>query len=128
MYYSHAIFFLHNTVHPNITEPPENATVIELGTATFSCQASGLPIPNITWWRTSDSGDAVRIFPDNETVVESMRKYMIVETIMPDERILQSVLTVFNAIPADSGIYICAASNPSLVPDQAQAFLTVLGT
>jgi len=37
------------TVPPRLTRKPSNQTVIETGTVTFYCNATGNPVPKITW-------------------------------------------------------------------------------
>ena len=112
-----AIFLL--TVEPEITDSPDNVTLVEGNDAVFTCVATARPRPSITWWVVQDGGTSTMITSD-------AMKYNITQ--MPSgERVLHSRLEVFGAIPSDAGTYICMANNPTNIPAMAQAQLTVLG-
>ena len=107
------------TVEPEITDSPDNVTLVEGSDAVITCVATARPRPSITWWVVQDGGSPTMITSD-------ATKYSIAE--MPSgERVLQSMLEVFDAIPSDAGTYICIANNPTNIPAMAQAVLTVLG-
>ena len=93
--------------------------MVEGNDAVFTCVATARPRPSITWWVVQDGGSPTIITSD-------ATKYSITE--MPSgERVLQSMLEVFDAIPSDVGTYMCIANNPTNIPAMAQAVLTVLG-
>ena len=78
-------------------------------TASLTCNAEGFPLPSIVWMKQTTSGESeisasdvnVQIIPHNGS----------------------SQLIVKNTSTADSGYYICKASN--YVSDTARAFLGV---
>ena len=111
--------FLFSLVAANITEMPVNQTVTSPDDATFSCTASGLPRPNITW--TS---------PDSVTLVSGVNDTTITEDDSGGERSLVSTLYIINASPSSSGEYTCNADNTVGRGDtliMATASLTVYG-
>ena len=99
-------------VAPTILEPPENLTVVRPQSATFLCNASARPRPQITWWRMGNL-----LMEQSEMIDIS---YNIFE-----ESIL-STLTIIMANPSHAGGYVCMATNTA---GQATAFaeLTVHG-
>ena len=106
-------------VEPEITDSPDNMTLVEGNDAVFTCVATARPRPTITWWVVQNGGSPTMI-------TSNTTKYGIAE--MPSgERVLHSMLEVFGAIPSDAGTYICVANNPTNIPAMAQAVLTVLG-
>jgi len=107
------------TVEPEITDSPDNVTLVEGSGAVFTCVATARPRPSITWWVVQDGGSPTMITSDST-------KYSIAE-MLSGERVLHSMLEVFGTIPSDAGTYICIANNPTNIPAMAQAVLTVLG-
>ena len=81
--------------------PPENLTVVQPEDATFFCEATARPGPNITWWRV-EGGDPV--------LLNNGIDYTIVEG-ATGERIRNSTLTVVGTEPSDALDYFCRASN-----------------
>ena len=58
------------SVAPGLITTPENQTVIESGTATFHCNATGNPAPKITWIKDG------MILEEGETLsIESNRNH-----------------------------------------------------
>ena len=78
---------------------------------TFSCEATGEPVPTISWYF-----DIVRI---NDT-----NKYNITELV--NGSIVTSVLTIQNVLSCDVGTYICEANN-IIGGNRKSAVLTVQG-
>ena len=77
----------------------ESQTLNEGDTAFFTCQATGTPIPKVSWYFNGAPVDK------NNTI-----KYMISD--MSLNPITKSgTLTVVNILPADNGTYTCKATN-----------------
>ena len=100
-----------------ILTPPEDLTVVAPEDATFFCEATARPGPNITWWRRVEGGDPVLL---NDGI-----GYTILEG-ATGERIRNSTLTVVGTEPSDALDYICMASNMA-DEVEATAELTVHG-
>ncbi len=86
-------------------------------TATFNCNASGLPTPNITW--TSPGGTELVSGQNNIVIVNN-----------GEDRTVMSTLRIPNTSPSISGRYQCSASNGVVIPEavtNATADLTVHG-
>ena len=101
------------SVAPTILEPPENLTVVQPHSATFLCNATARPRPEITWWRM---GSQVMEQPG---VIEISRSTF-------GEREILSNLIIVMADPSDTGGYACNATNVA-GQDTAAAELTVHG-
>ena len=87
------------SVAANITQFSENVVVTSPGFATFSCRASGLPRPSITWSN-----------PNSATLVSGVNGVMITE--MDDgDRGIMSILSIISTRPSLAGEYTCTASN-----------------
>ena len=95
---------------------PENLTVVQPKDATFFCEATARPGPNITWWRVEE-GVPVQL--------DDGIDYTIVEG-ATGERIRNSTLTVVGTEPSDALDYFCRASNMA-GEVEATAELTVHG-
>ena len=83
------------TVPSYITDQPVDTISIFGNTASLQCQASGLPVPNITWLK----GLATLNNP-SVTVVSNVTDFT-----------RSSKLVFTNLSFADTGAYICRASN-----------------
>ena len=96
----HCIIFL---VLPTITTPPVTQTVV-LQNYSFSltCDASGVPTPDITWWRTWSNGSSTQLFAG---------QYVSIITSSVVARNTSSNLTIQSAQPSDAGNYTCTATN-----------------
>lgn len=79
-------------------------------TASFTCNSEGLPLPKIEWMKQTSLGE-------NEISASSVN-------VQINSRNGSSQLIVQNTSTADSGYYICKASND--VSDTARAFLGVV--
>ena len=100
-------------VAPTILEPPENLTVVQPHSATFLCNATARPRPEITWWRMGSQ------LMEQPGVIE-------ISTSTFGEREIVSNLTIIMADPSDAGGYACNATNAA-GQDTATAELTVHG-
>ncbi|CAN9508891.1 unnamed protein product [Ophioblennius macclurei] len=112
---------LQSTVPPP-TEPqppaliggPAPQTVSVGDTASFLCDVTGRPRPEITWEKQVPDGVERAVMRPNQ-----VRGNMVVTNI--------GLLVIYNAQPQDSGVYTCRAQNPS-GSVQASHPLTVLPT
>ena len=100
-------------VAPTILEPPENLTVVQPQSATFLCNATARPRPEITWWRMGSQ------LMEQPGVIE-------ISTSTFGEREIVSNLTIIMADPSDAGGYVCNATNAA-GQDTVAAELTVHG-
>ena len=85
----------------------------ETNPAIFSCQATGEPVPSISWY-----------FKGVMINVSDTSKYNISNTM--HETIVTSLLTISNAKSSDVGTYTCQAENIIGI-DQSSGILTVNG-
>lgn len=103
---------------PSKPEPPimvssPTQQIVKVGdTASFLCDVSGQPRPQITWEKRMPEGAERVIMRPNH-----VRRNMVVTNI--------GQLVIYNAQPHNSGIYTCTAENPS-GSVQANHLLTVL--
>ena len=93
----------------DVTDLLENET----NPAIFSCQATGEPIPSISWY-----------FKGVMINISDSSKYKIFNTTR--ETIVTSSLTIINAKSSDVGTYTCQAENIIGI-DQNSGILTVNG-
>ncbi len=101
-----------------ITTHPMNQTVVASSNVSFTCAASGLPRPTITWFFISNDGSimvSMRVDTDNFTITSVAGD---------DERQVMSTLTFYAVQPYLSGTYTCNVSN-EVDQDSAIATLTV---
>ena len=101
--------------------PPENLTVVQPQSATFLCNATARPRPQITWWRLFENGSFLDQLVPVDDAIE-------ITTDTSGEREILSNLTIVMADPADAqpGVYVCKATNEP-GQDTANAELTVHG-
>ena len=85
----------------------------ETNPVTFSCQATGEPVPTITWYF-----DGVMINVSNKS------KYNVTSLI--NDTMVTNIITIVNARLSDAGIYNCCAEN-SIDIDCSAGVLTVNG-
>ena len=97
----------------DISPEVANQTINEEDTALFTCQATGTPIPNISWYFNG--------VPVDET---NTMKYMISEMLL-NTIAKRSTLTVMNVEPSDIGTYTCEAANFASI-DTSSGVLTVI--
>ena len=93
----------------NVSDLLEN----ENNTVTFSCQATGQPVPTISWY-----------FNDVMVNVSDTSKYNISSSV--NETVVKSFLTITNAQSSDVGTYTCHAENIIGI-DRSSGILTVNG-
>ena len=93
----------------NVADILENET----NPVTFSCQATGEPIPNISWYF-------------NRIIINTSNtsKYNISNSI--NGNVITSVFTIVSAQSSDVGTYTCHAMN-IIGSDKSSAILTVHG-
>ena len=89
--------------------PPALSTLKGV-TASFTCNADGIPLPNIVWMKQTSSGESEISASSVNVQINSHNG--------------SSQLIVQNTSTADSGYYICKASNYG--SDTARAFLGVV--
>lgn len=86
---------------------PEVIYGYEGDSANFTCTATGIPTPNITWYR---NGKQV-----------SGRSYEIISVTA-----YSSQLTIKNVVHADHGYFECRATSLRMEPANARSFLGVI--
>ncbi|XP_068161780.1 WAP, Kazal, immunoglobulin, Kunitz and NTR domain-containing protein 2-like [Antennarius striatus] len=98
---------LHTTIPPPaepqppvVVSGPTHQTVNAGDTASFLCEVTGRPRPEITWEKQRPDGMERAVMMPNH-----VRGNMVVTNI--------GQLVIYNAHPNDSGIYTCTAKNPS---------------
>ena len=87
-----------------------NESQNEGGQASFTCQATGEPVPSISWYFN--------------TLLANGTKYTISETI--NTTTIRSTLTIMSVESSDVGTYTCNATNV-LSTDTSSGVLTVNG-
>jgi len=98
----------------DISPEIDNQTVHEGDAASFFCQTTGKPIPNLSWY-----------FNGAPIIKTIMTKYMITE--MPLNDIAKSsTLMIMNVTSSDIGTYSCKAAN-FRSSDTSTAVLTING-
>ena len=89
---------------------PRALSTLKGDTANFTCHAEGFPLPNIVWMKQTGLGESEISASSVNVQINSHNG--------------SSQLIVQNTSTADSGYYICKASN--YVSDTARAFLGVV--
>ncbi len=92
------LFLCPPSVGPEILEPPGNLTVVFPEDSVFTCRATGLPRPAITWWAGG-------------VLLTSGSKFNINTEPLVGDREVSSNLTVLGAAPNDATVYTCLAEN-----------------
>ena len=98
------------SVAPTILEPLENLTVVQPQSATFLCNATAQPRPQITWWRMG-----------NQLMTHASKIEISRDTL--GERETVSNLTIIMAGPSDAGGYVCLATNAAGQDDTTTEFI-----
>jgi len=106
------------TVHPEITEQPNNLTVTTPMMAQFRCNATGVPRPIIEWYYEYSTSV-------ENSLVDDTNNVMILEEPTGDRELLSTLILTTTTHPNNSGNYTCRAIN--IVDDYfSSAFLNVL--
>ena len=105
------LYLVISTITPEVMDQTED----EEGTASFTCQATGGPVPTISWYF---NGAPV----NNETDVD---KYDITDMEV-DTTTISSTLTIMSVESSDVGTYTCNATNV-VSSDTSSGVLTVNG-
>ena len=105
-------------VAPDITQSPVDVTITEESVAIFVCVATGLPRPEFTWF-FENSGNSTEIFNDST-------QYSVSSKDESDDRGITGTLMVLAAVPSDTGVYRCVATNDVAMTSQ-EATLSVHG-
>ena len=79
---------------------PTKVVVNQTQTASFTCEAFGIPVPNITWIRNSDGSPL-----SNATGITTITTSALSPTY------IFSILTFLNATKTDESSYTCVGSN-----------------
>ena len=85
----------------------------ETNPVTFSCQATGEPVPTIIWY-----------FASVMINVSNTSKYNVTSPI--NDTLITSLITIVNTQSSDAGIYTCEAKN-FLVTSRSSGILTING-
>ena len=107
--------FTNDAVVPSITFPPDGHTFYtnEFTPAVFQCTATGIPAPEISWYRNGTDAH----------VTLSEASVSMVATDGGDVYQVNRTLTLDNAMDSDSGNYTCVADNGNVVqPSVSQEF------
>ena len=106
-------------VHPEIVAEVINSVTNETNLDTFTCQATGEPVPNITWYFNGVVMD-----------VSDTSKYSI-ESRSINTTTTGNTLIVYNVTSSNVGTYTCNATNiigSDFIGDvQSSGILTVYG-
>ena len=100
---------------PTIYQEPQNQVTVQQSMATFTCSASGLPRPMMTWLRVVNG----------QTLTITQSQYSIVTTPVGTQN-QTSTLVVSNTTTNDTTTYICNATNVAGTSNTS-ATLTVQG-
>ena len=103
------------TVIPNIKQNVSNKTTNETQSVNFTCEATGKPVPNVSWYF-----NGVMI-----NVSDNSSKYMIMSRSL-NITTTENTLTVYNVTSSDVGTYSCSATN-ILGNDSTSGLLQVNG-
>ena len=101
-------------VAPGISPEVMDQTEDERDTASFTCQATGEPVPTISWYFNGDPVDEA-----------NMMKYTI-STVSLNSTTITNILTIMSVQSSDVGTYTCNAIN-AVSNDTSSGVLTVNG-
>jgi len=102
-----------------------NQTVVSPDAATLNCSATAKPRAEIQWMRDGMMlGNTIDDFTKVTILYDVQGDCTI--TSPPSECVLTSTLMLTDTIPANTGQYVCNASNPA-GSDMEAAWLTVQG-
>ena len=86
---------------PYIILPPVSQDVLQNTFISLLCNASGVPTPDITWWKTWSNGSSMLVLEDQRIVIMTTSEMNNVT----------SELIIEQAQPSDAGNYTCTATN-----------------
>ena len=98
------------TVIPEILSKPDLVTVNEGEQTVFTCSATGIPAPEITWLRDGspfDQEEDERVTLNEPTITEPSTTADLYQAVR--------TLTLNNVNDTDSGNYTCVADNRNMV-------------
>ena len=102
------LYFVTLPVPLTVIAVPPRVRYVNVGdSATFTCNASGVPTPNITWYR------------DGKQINSSHYEISSITA-------SSSQLTINNASHADNGYYVCRASLNAMEPADTTYFLGII--
>ena len=107
-------FVCHTADPPAINPEVMNQTQNETNTTSFTCQATGEPVPTISWY-----------FNDVRVDVTNTAKYTVSVTSL-NITTNSSALTIMNVLSSDVGTYTCNATNV-VSSATSSGVLTVIG-
>ena len=107
-----SFFVVATLVAPMINSEVMDETQNEGDTASFSCQATGEPVPTISWYF-------------NGNLLVNGTEY-IISIMSLNTTTISSTLTIMNVQSSDVGTYTCNATNV-ISSDTSSAVLTVNG-
>ena len=110
MIYQFCIYIVTPLIHPEVIDQTQNKG----NTVSFTCQATGEPVPTITWYFNSVQLDETNAM-----------KYTISVMSLNDTTI-SNMLTIMNVESSDVGTYTCNATNV-VSSDTSSGVLTVNG-
>ena len=113
--YMYEITLVLYTVIPNINQNISNKTTNETQGVNFTCEATGKPVPNVSWYF-----NGVMI-----NVSDNSSKYMIMSRSL-NITTTENTLTVYNVTSSDVGAYSCSATT-ILGNDSTSGLLQVNG-
>ena len=106
------ITFLNNLVSPSVSPKVMDQTQNEGDTASFTCQATGHPVPTISWYF-----NGVLLVNGMEHMISKMSSNTTTNS---------STLTIMNVKSSDVGTHTCNATNV-ISTDTSSGILTVNG-
>ena len=106
------ITFLNHLVAPSISPEVMDQTLNERDTASFTCQATGKPVPTISWYF-------------NDVILVNGMEHLI-SMVSLNTTTNSSTLTIMNVQSSDVGTYTCNATNV-LSSNTSSGVLTVNG-
>ena len=112
MNHCHHLYLLHFIVNSTISLEVLDQIQHEGDTASFVCQATGRPVPTISWYF-------------NGTLLADGATYIISETSV-NTTTINSILTIMSVRSSDVGTYTCNATNV-VSSDTSSGVLTVNG-
>ena len=105
------------TVAVSITQSPVDTSVNRESSVNLTCTATGVPTPNIMWYKQLNNGTL--------QLISGTGAYSISAVTSDVNR--TSRLTIPNAAVSDTGNYLCRAFNLDMNTTSDTAYLTVIG-